>query len=231
VLVIDDEPTIGRVLTGALRTRGYNVQVALTGAGGLELASALEPDVVIVDLGLPDLDGVEVCRQLRRWTPNPIIVLTVDDGENRKVQALDAGADDYVTKPWSMPELLARLRVATRHRRSALVGEGSSLVQVGDLGIDLDAHETRVRGELLRLTPKEYALLALLARSDGRLLQHHTLLAGVWGAGAQGRVEYLRVHVNQLRRKLEAAGAGVEIVTEAGVGYRLVTRSPAGDDG
>ena len=222
VLVIDDEPAIGQVLDAALRTRGYTVHVAATADVGLQLASAIEPDVLIVDLGLPDLDGVEVCRRLRRWTSVPILVLTVDGAEDRKVEALDAGADDYISKPFSMPELLARVRVATRHRRALGQVVESSLLELGPLRIDTAAHEATVDAVPLVLTRKEFALLAMLARNEGRVILHRVLLSGVWG-GERARVELLRSHVNQLRRKLSDAGlTKIEIVNEPGVGYRVV---------
>jgi len=223
VLVIDDEPAIERVLETALSARGYDVHTAATGAKGLELATALEPDVMIVDLGLPDLDGIEVCRRLRTWTANPIIVLTVDDGENRKVEALDVGADDYVTKPFSVPELLARVRVALRHQHTLGQVVDPGAIVVGPLRIDVAAHEAALRDAPLRLTPQEFALLTLLARNSGRVLTHRTLIVGVWGRPAPDRIGQLRIHVNQLRRKLATdVDPSVQIVTEPGVGYRLV---------
>jgi two-component system KDP operon response regulator KdpE len=222
VLVIDDEAAIERVLDAALRARGYDVHAAGTGGQGLELATALRPDVLIVDLGLPDIDGVEVCRRLRTWTANPIIVLTVDDGENRKVEALDAGADDYITKPFSVPELLARVRVAIRHRQAIGQVVDPDRIEVGALHIDVAAHEARVGEHVIRLTPQEFALCTLLARNAGKVLTHRTLLVGVWGRPAPERIGQLRIHVNQLRKKLgEPVAAGVQIVTEPGVGYRL----------
>ena len=222
VLVIDDEPAIERVLDAALRARDYDVHVAATGRGGLELATALDPDVFIVDLGLPDLDGIDVCRKLRQWTANPIIVLTVDDGENRKVEALDAGADDYVTKPFSTPELLARVRVAIRHRRALVHVVDAEVIEVGDLCIDLGAHGVTLADEPIKCTPQEFALLTLLARNAGKVLTHRTLLVGVWGRPAGDRIGQLRIHVNQLRKKLGDDDRGVRIVTEPGVGYRLL---------
>jgi two-component system, OmpR family, KDP operon response regulator KdpE len=227
VLVIDDEPAIGQVLDAALRTRGYIVHVATTAAIGLQLASAIEPDVIIVDLGLPDLDGLDVCRRLRRWTAIPILVLTVDGAEDRKVEALDAGADDYISKPFSMPELLARVRVAARHRRALGFVADSNLLEVGPLRIDTAAHEASVDGMPLALTRKEFALLAMLAQNVGRVILHRVLLSGVWGS-EQARVEVLRSHVNQLRRKLGEAGMSrAQIVNEPGVGYRIVLTDDA----
>lgn len=222
VLVIDDELAIRQVLEAALRARGYTAHVASTGSIGLQLAGAVEPDVIIVDLGLPDLDGVEVCRQLRRWTSVPILVLTVDGAENRKVEALDAGADDYVSKPFSMPELLARVRVATRHRRAIASASEPGLIEVGPLRIDVAAHEATLDGVPMSLARKEFALLAMLARNEGRVILHRVLVAGVWDSET-GRVALLRTHVNQLRRKLgQGPSSMVRIVNDPGVGYRLV---------
>jgi two-component system, OmpR family, KDP operon response regulator KdpE len=227
VLVIDDEPAIGQVLNAALSARGFDVRVAIDGTEGLEAASMMEPDVMIVDLGLPDLDGVNVCRHLRRWTANPIIVLTVEDEDRRKVEALDAGADDYVTKPFSTPELLARVRVAMRHRNALAQVVDPVFVRVGNLVLDTATHEVRLGGELLELTRKEFALLAVLSRNAGRVLTHQALISAVWD-GDDDRTGRLRAHVTQLRAKLGRDGGSVRIVTEPGVGYRLVaTRADA----
>jgi len=222
VLVIDDEPTLAHVLQTSLVARGYEVHVAATGKRGLELASLIEPDLVILDLGLPDIDGIEVCRQLRRWSTSPIVVLTVDSAEQQKIQALDDGADDYVTKPFSMPELHARIRVALRHRRMLDDLEPEEVIVVGDVAIDTTGHRVTIAGELTRFTAKEFALLSLLARNAGRVLTHGTLLARVWPNDKTNRVESLRVHVNQLGRKLGAGPHRPTIETEPGVGYRLV---------
>jgi two-component system KDP operon response regulator KdpE len=230
VLVIDDEPAIGQVLNAALSARGFDVRVAVDGAEGLEAASLLEPDVMIVDLGLPDIDGVDVCRHLRRWTSNPIIVLTVDDEDMRKVEALDTGADDYVTKPFSTPELLARVRVAMRHRDALAQVVDPVFVRVGNLVLDTATHEVRLGGTPLELTRKEFALLAILGRNAGRVLTHQVLLDSVWGA-ADDRTGRLRSHITQLRAKLGGGGTSVRIVTEPGVGYRLVATSADALDG
>jgi two-component system KDP operon response regulator KdpE len=221
VLLIDGEPAIGQALNAALSARGFEVRVAADGTEGLEVASAMEPDVMIVELQLPDLDGVDVCRHLRRWTANPIIVLTVEDEEQRRVEALDAGADDYVTKPFSTPELLARVRVAMRHRNALAQVVDPAFVRVGNLVLDTAAHEARLGGEPLELTRKEFALVAILGRNAGRVLTHEALLGAVWG-GNDDRTGRLRAHVTQLRAKLGRDGSSVRIVTEAGVGYRLV---------
>lgn len=218
VLVIDDEPAIGQVIETSLRLRNYVVHVASNGAAGLQLASAVEPDVMIVDLGLPDLDGVEVCRRLRRWTLNPILVLTVDDGENRKVEALDSGADDYVTKPFSMPELLARVRVASRHRWALARTREQQHISVGPLSIDVAARRVLLDGVEVDLRPKEYALLVMLASNADRVVLHRVLIGGTWGDG-RDHAQHLRLHVHQLRQKLE--GSAVRIHTDSGVGYRL----------
>ena len=225
VLVIDDEPTLAHVLQASLVARGYEVHVAATGKRGLELASLIEPDLVILDLGLPDIDGIDVCRQLRRWSTSPIVVLTVDNAEQQKIQALDDGADDYVTKPFSMPELHARIRVALRHRRMLDDLEPEEVIVVGDVAIDTAGHRVTVGGDPTRFTAKEFALLSLLARNAGRVLTHGTLLARVWPNDKTNRVESLRVHVNQLRRKLGSGTRRPTVETEPGVGYRLVIPS------
>jgi two-component system KDP operon response regulator KdpE len=228
VLVIDNEPATGQVLSAALSARGFDVRVAVDGAEGLEAASLLEPDVMIVDLGLPDVDGVNVCRHLRRWTSNPIIVLSVDDDDTRKVEALDAGADDYVTKPFSTPELLARVRVAMRHRDALAQVVDPVFVRVGNLVLDTATHEVWLGSAPLDLTRKEFALLSVLGRNVGRVLTHQALLSSVWGDhdDSTGR---LRAHVMQLRAKLGRDDSSVQIVTEPGVGYRLVA-TPADAD-
>jgi len=222
VLVIDDEPILAHVLQTSLVARGYEVHVAATGRRGLELASLIEPDLVILDLGLPDIDGIDVCRQLRRWTTSPIVVLTVDNAEQQKIQALDDGADDYVTKPFSMPELHARIRVALRHRRMLDDLEPEAMIMVGDVAIDTAGYRVTIAGEHARFTAKEFALLSLLSRNAGRVLTHGTLLARVWPNDKTNRVESLRGHVNQLRRKLGSGARRPIVETEPGVGYRLV---------
>ena len=202
------------------------MHVAATASVGLQLASAIEPDVIIVDLGLPDLDGLEVCRRLRRWTSIPIVALAADGAVDRTVEALDVGADDCVSKPFAMPELLARVRVAIRHRWALAQVAETNLLELGSLRIDVAAHEATIDGRQLALTRKEFALLAMLARNEGRVVLHRVLLSGVWGPDP-ARVELLRTHVNQLRRKLGTAGwDGAQIVNEPGVGYRIVLGDP-----
>jgi two-component system, OmpR family, KDP operon response regulator KdpE len=229
VLVVEDEPAVAEVLATALRARGHQVDVATTGREALAMASMIEPDVVLLDLALPDVDGIEVCRRLRRWFKNPIMVLTADGDEDRKVAALDSGADDYVTKPFSMKELLARLRVALRHRRAVAGALDPAAQSVGDLEIDSGAHVATVDGVPLQLARKEFALLALLARNHGRVLTHESLLSRVWGTTDLSRTERLRVQITQLRRKLGEGSRRPRIVSEAGVGYRLVLPDPAPD--
>ena len=220
VLVVDDDPSLVRVLVVGFEARDYAVRVAATGGAALEDAMLTDVDVVVLDLGLPDLDGLEVCRHIRMRTLVPIIVLSADGAEDRKIAALDMGADDYLTKPFSMPELLARVRVALRHRRLLGPLVGDDLLQVGLLRLDLSSHEAMVVDQLLDLTPKEFALLTLLARNAGRVLTHRAILDHVWGPGQA--LDTLRTHISQLRRKLaEQPGAPV-LLTAPGVGYRLL---------
>jgi two-component system, OmpR family, KDP operon response regulator KdpE len=223
VLVIDDEPQILRALRTILQEKHFRVTVASRGEEGLALAAANPPDVVILDLGLPDLSGIEVCARLRAWTQVPIIVLSVRDSEVDKVQALDRGADDYLTKPFGAGELLARIRVALRH--SALAqGSKNTLVRAGPLVIDLAGHQVTRDGVEVKLTATEFKLLAYLAANAGRVLTHQGILTHVWGAPEADQVEYLRVYMRQLRKKLEAdPGQPEYLLTEPGVGYRFVT--------
>jgi two-component system KDP operon response regulator KdpE len=222
ILLVEDDPAVAEVVETALRARGYRVTVAPTGTAGIEAGWRDAPDVVILDLGLPDVDGIEVCRALRTWYANPIIVLSADGAEDRKVAALDEGADDYVTKPFSMPELLARLRVALRHRRLVATVADPTVVAVGDLVLDPGGRQATVDGGPLELTRKEFDLLALLARQPGRVLTHGAILDHVWGARADAGTTSLRVHVTQLRRKLGEGPGRPRLLTEPGVGYRLV---------
>jgi two-component system KDP operon response regulator KdpE len=221
VLVIDDEPAIVRALSAALEARGYQAFTATTGGEGLSLAATQTLDVIILDLNLPDLDGVEVCRRIREWTRIPIIVLTVEGTDDRKVEALDEGADDYVTKPFSMPELLARVRVALRHREGPATVE-DAVLEVGDLRVDLARHEVHLDSQEIELTPKEFDFLALLARFPGRVRTHRTILKEVWGRQYGTETQYLRVYASQLRKKLKDDPASPRLITEPGVGYRLV---------
>lgn len=223
VLVVDDEPQIRRALRIALRANGYEVEEADTGARAVEVAAVRRPDLVILDLMLPDMDGAEVCRRLREWTQVPVIMLSVQGDIDTKVKALDVGADDYVTKPFSVPELLARIRVALRHAVVAL-GETSHLVQAGDVEIDLERRVvTRARVEV-HLTPTEYGVLRYLAQHPDRVITHGQLLRSAMGNGYEDAVGSLRVFVAGLRKKLEVDPSDPRIiVTEPGVGYRLRT--------
>jgi two-component system KDP operon response regulator KdpE len=222
VLVIDDEQQILRALRTILTQQNY--QVVMTGSGeeGLALAAARPPDVIILDLGLPDLSGVEVCKRLRDWTDTPIIILSAHDAESEKVAALDAGADDYLTKPFGVDELLARIRVALRHH-AKVQGIKGSVVIVGSLSIDLANQMVTREGELVRLTAMEYKLLAYLAGNSGRVLTHQSILNHVWGYSEGGQMEYLRVYIRQLRQKIEEDPRNPQmILTESGVGYRFM---------
>ncbi|MGH9187164.1 MAG: response regulator [Acidimicrobiales bacterium] len=223
VLVVDDEPAITRALAAALAARGYRVATASTGQGAIDAVTLASPAAVILDLGLPDIDGVAVCRRLRAWSDVPIVVLTADDNEHRKVQALDDGADDYVTKPFSTPELLARLRVALRHHRAVTGGAGiEPVTELGDLRVDRAQHRVVVAGQPVLLTPKEFAFLALLAAHPGRVFTHRMILQQVWGPEYQAETHYLRVYASQLRKKLGDDPTRPRLLTEPGVGYRLV---------
>ncbi len=222
VLVIEDEMPIRRFLRATLVNHGYRFAEAATAQEGLTQVATQKPDAVILDLGLPDLDGLEVTRRLREWTTLPIIVLTARGQEQDKVAALDAGADDYLTKPFGVNELLARIRVALRH--AARTGQDSNepIFKVGDLRIDLTRRQVFVKEAEVHLTPTEYRLLAVLVQHAGRVVTHHQLLAAVWGPGYENENNYLRVHMTQLRHKLEADPTRPRyVVTELGVGYRL----------
>jgi two-component system KDP operon response regulator KdpE len=225
ILVVEDTPAIGRALRAALEARGYRAVLAMTGQQGIDLAATSDPAAIILDLGLPDMDGEDVCRRIRSWSDVPIIVLTVDDSEHRKVDTLDIGADDYVTKPFSTPELLARLRVALRRRRAVDGESPDPILEVGDLVVDVPHHRVRVAGEEVELTPKEFAFLALLARHPGRVLTHRAILQEVWGPEYGSETQYLRVYASQLRKKLGEDPSSPRLITEPGVGYRLVDRA------
>ena len=219
VLVVDDDRSLLRALSIGLGARGYDVVTARTATHGVEQVSLSSPDVVILDLGLPDADGVEVCRRVRRFTDVPVIVLSAAGSEARKVDALDAGADDYVTKPFGMAELEARLRVALRHgRRSG--PESPPVLSIGRLEVDLVHHMARVDGTALDLTEREFGLLAFLARHAGKVCTHQMILREVWGAGYGSEAHYLRVYAHRLRRKLGDAGSMLR--TQPGIGYQLV---------
>jgi len=221
ILVIEDEVQMLRFLRPALQSHGFRIHEARTGEEGLREAASRAPDVVLLDLGLPDLDGIEVTRRLREWSQVPILVISARGREEDKVAALDAGADDYVTKPFGVGELLARLRVALRH--TSRVGDGESpRLMLGDLEIDLEKRRVTLAGETVHLTPIEYRLLAELAKHAGKVMTHSQLLRQVWGQAYAHQSHYLRVYMAQLRRKLEADPAQPKrLITEPGVGYRL----------
>lgn len=222
ILVIEDEQPIRRFLRAALTNEGYRIDEAATGDEGLRLATSHPPDLIILDLGLPDLDGQEVLRRLREWYAAPIIILSARDQETQKIKALDNGADDYVTKPFGVGELLARMRNALRHAQS--VGPEATTTSIGELAVDFAARIVTLRGEEVHLTPLEYKLLVTLLKHQGKVLTHRFLLREVWGPESSQENHYLRVFVASLRRKLEADPARPRyLVTEQGVGYRFAT--------
>lgn len=222
ILVIDDEPQILRALRTILTEKKFRVTSASRGEEGLALAAAAPPDIVILDLGLPDISGIEVCARLREWTQIPIIILSVRDSEKDKVAALDKGADDYLTKPFSIEELLARVRVALRHS-AQVQSKKDTVIRSGELEIDLAAHIVRRGIEEVKLTATEFKLLAYLASNTGRVLTHQSILAHVWDPADADHIEYLRVYMRQLRKKLEADPERPQyILTEPGIGYRFI---------
>jgi two-component system KDP operon response regulator KdpE len=220
ILIVDDEPQITRVLRTSLSSHGYDVRTAADGHAGLRAAREWMPDLVISDVSMPNLDGVELCRQLRSESQVPIIVLSVKGAEKTKVEALDAGADDYVTKPVGMDELLARVR---RNLARTNLPEDLSkrAINIGDFAIDADAFRVMVKDREIRLTPKELELLLYLARHASRVVTHRTLLVAIWGPNSVEQPEHLRVLIGQLRKKLEKENAPHYIVTEPWVGYRF----------
>ena len=224
ILVVDDESQITRVLRTTLSSQRYDVRVANDGETALEIMKDWFPDLVITDISMPNMDGLALCHQLRTRSQVPIIVLSVKEDDSTKVKALDLGADDYVTKPFSMTELLARVRANLR-RAPAI--EETTAIEVGDFNIDLAGHTVSVRSRELHLTPKEFDLLAYLARHPGKVVQHRALLSAVWGADHAEQSEYLRVFVGQLRKKLEAGGDTRYIVTERWIGYRFIPEGQA----
>jgi two-component system KDP operon response regulator KdpE len=222
ILVVDDEPQILRALRTNLRGAGYDVATAATAEEALAEAAMRPPDAVILDLLLPDGSGTDVCRELRRWSTVPVIVLSAVGDEKEKVAALDAGADDYVTKPFGIDELLARLRAALRR----VAHPSEPVVEIGDLRVDLEKRAVFVGGQPVQLTPHEYGMLELFARNPGKLLTHRTILREVWGPGYGEESHYLHVYVSQLRRKIEADPTRPRfLITEPGAGYRLVEPS------
>jgi two-component system KDP operon response regulator KdpE len=222
VLVVEDEPQVMRFLRATLPAHGYRVVEAANGAQALVEAQTRQVDLVLLDLGLPDIDGLAVTRRIRGWSMVPIVVVSARGQEQDKVAALDAGADDYLTKPFGTDELLARMRVALRHAARVAGGEGDSVFEAGDLKVDLAARLVYRRGEEVRLTRTEYRLLAALVKHAGKVLTHRQLLVEVWGPGSANESHYLRVYMAQLRHKLEDDPARPRyLLTETGVGYRL----------
>jgi len=222
LLVVEDDEAMSIAVSAGLRARGYTVRTAADGRAALDACTDLPPDVVLLDLGLRDMDGIEVCRHLRRWMHNPIIVLTADGAERRMIACLDEGADDYVTKPFSMPQLYARIRVALRHRQAlAPIVEGA-LIEVGSLRIDIAGRVAAVGERNLELRRREFALLTLLARNAGKILTSQYLLTQVWGTEWVHNQATLRNHVATVRRKLADGPGTPRVVTESGIGYRLL---------
>jgi two-component system KDP operon response regulator KdpE len=222
VLLVEDEPQMRRFLRAALTSHDYRLVEAGTGKEGIAQASARNPDVILLDLGLPDRDGLEVARDLREWSTTPIIVLSARGREQDKVAALDLGADDYLTKPFGVDELLARIRVALRHASRPAGAPTDPVFELGDVRVDLARREVTRAGTPVHLTPTEYKLLALLIRHAGKVLTHRQLLKEVWGVNYVDQSHYVRVYMAQLRQKLEGDAARPRLIlTEPGVGYRL----------
>jgi two-component system, OmpR family, KDP operon response regulator KdpE len=221
ILVVDDEPQITRVLKTTLSSQGYGIRTAADGKQALQEMESWTPDLVITDLRMPNMDGLQLCRAIRAESRVPIIVLSVKGEETIKVEALDAGADDYITKPFNVNELLARIRAALRRAMVSLEPE-TSVIEVGDFRVDIPARKVEVKEKEVHLTPKEFDLLVYLARHPGKVVTHHALLTAVWGSNSAQQPEYLRVFVGHLRKKLEAEeGTPRYIVTEPWVGYRF----------
>ena len=218
LLVIDDEPQIRRLLKVACESAGYRVDEAAGGEEGISLAAVNRPDAIILDLGLPDIPGIQVLERVREWSEVPVLVLSAKQDAEDKVAALDAGADDYVTKPFDAAELFARLRVLLRRTKK----EGEPLVEIGSLRIDMAAQTVAVGGKEVVLTSTEYGLLRVLARHAGKVVTHRMLLEEVWGPGQTEQAQYVRVYLSHIRRKLKNAGISELIRTESGVGYRLL---------
>lgn len=222
ILVIDDEPQIRKLLTVTLEAHGYDVECASTGREGVQKTATYRPDLLIVDLGLPDMEGSEVIKSIREWTKTPIIVLTVKDQEKEKISVLDSGADDYITKPFSVGELLARIRVSLR--RAAATGS-EPVISCGRMNVDLAQRRVTVGDREIKLTPTEYEIMKVMAQNVGRVLTHRQLLKAVWGNIGYEDSHYIRVYIGQLRRKIEENPAQPQyIITESGVGYRLMCR-------
>ena len=223
ILVVDDEPQLIRVLRTGLKSRGYEIRAAADGLAGFEMFTDWHPDLVITDLAMPNVDGLELCRRLRAISQVPIIVLSAKGEEKTKVAALDIGADDFVTKPFGIDELLARVRASLRRATAPSINEAAQTVlDSGDFHVDLEAREVKVRGKEIHLTPKEFELLIYFIKHSGKVLTHRTLLSAIWGGNYVEQNEYLRVFVGNLRKKIEPdAAAPRYIVTEPWIGYRF----------
>ncbi len=222
ILVIDDEPQLIRVLRTGLKSRGYDVRGASDGESGLETFSDWHPDLVITDLAMPNVDGLEFCRRLRAISQVPIIVLSAKGEEKTKVEALDIGADDFVTKPFGIDELLARIRASLRRANAPPISEATQVtLDVGDFQVNLESRQVKVRGTDVHLTPKEFDLLIYFIKHSGKVLTHRTLLAAIWGGNYLEQNEYLRVFIGNLRKKIELEATPRYIVTEPWIGYRF----------
>ncbi len=222
ILVVDDEPQLTRVLRTGLKSRGYDVRVAADGLSGFEAFNDWHPNLVITDLAMPNMDGLELCRRLRTQSQVPIIVLSAKGEEKTKIEALDIGADDFVTKPFGIDELLARVRASLRRAATVNDGEQPTVLDAGDFRIDLASRNVKVRDREVHLTPKEFDLLTYFMNHAGKVLTHRTVLAAIWGGNYVEQTEYLRVFVGNLRKKLETGSSGPRyILTEPWVGYRF----------
>jgi two-component system KDP operon response regulator KdpE len=222
ILIIDDEEQIRKLLEITLKANNYLVKHAATGKEGIIMASNHPPDLIILDLGLPDKDGLTILQELRQWHTNPVIILSVQNSEETIVKALDSGANDYLSKPWRTGELLARIRSALR---SSMQEDNEPIINSDDLQIDLQSRTVKKKGELIKLTTTEYSLLALFARNDGKVLTHQYLLRAIWGPGFINQSQYLRVFIAQIRKKIEDDPNRPEyLLTESGVGYRFVSK-------
>jgi len=221
VLVIDDDPSLLRALRVSLRAGGHEVITAVNGEQGMSQCALNAPDVIVLDLGLPDIDGLTVCERVRQWSDVPIIILSASGSEDRKVAALNGGADDYVTKPFGMAELEARIRAVMRHRHMDIEPHSSALISVGDLDLDLVHKEARLGGNRIELTGKEFSLLSFLAQNAGKTCTSQMILAAVWGKGYDKEAHYVRTYVHRLRQKLND-DSGLLIRTTPGIGYTLL---------
>jgi two-component system, OmpR family, KDP operon response regulator KdpE len=228
ILVIDDEPQIIKFLKVSLGSHGFDIDEAGTGADGISRAASGKPDLIIVDLGLPDMDGKAVVKAIREWSVTPIIVLSAREQEKEKVEAFDVGADDYVTKPFGIGELIARIRVAIRH---STPNENDPLLVCGNLTVDLELHRVMIGGREVKLTPTEFALIKLLAQHQGKVLTQKQILKSVWGNEYTEDTHYVRIYIAQLRRKIEPNPTQPQyIITESGIGYRLIFPTEAPSD-